>query len=100
MSAVYVEQDCTIEHEGRVFESGGAVVTDGWLVAYPAAGGVLSDWHGRPIGTWTEVSRWRVDSWQGTYMHAMRCTVNGRRYHGRGFGVGMILRAKACKANL
>lgn len=23
----YIEQDCTIEHEGRKFESGGAVVT-------------------------------------------------------------------------
>jgi hypothetical protein len=38
----YVEQDCSIEHEGRMFTAGGAVVTEQWLIAYPAANGVLT----------------------------------------------------------
>src|SRR5258705_7219839 len=47
----YVEQDCTVEHDGKSFTAGGAVVTDEWLIAYPKSGGVLGDWHGHAIGT-------------------------------------------------
>ena len=97
-TATYVEKDCTITHEGRTYESGGAFVSDAHLVAYPAADGVLTDWHGNPIGTWRTVSSWRVNSWQGERMYAMRATVDGATYHGRGFGVGMVLRARRIAA--
>ena len=100
MPATYVEENCTIEHEGRTYESGGAFVSDTNLVAYPAAGGVLTTWHGTPIGTWRAVSSWRVDSYMGTRMYAIRATVDGATYHGRGFGEGCILRGKRIAAEL
>ena len=90
----YIEQDCTFEHEGRKFESGGAVVTPDWLVAYPGDAGVLSDWHGKPLGTWRVLSSWRVNSWIGSTMYSIECFVDGVRYVGRGFGKGVSLRAK------
>jgi len=96
----YVETNCVIEHEGHSFEAGGAVVTETHLVAYPADNGILTDWHGRVIGTWREVSSWRIDSWQGDRMYAIRATVDGKTYHGRGFGSGMILRARRVAAEL
>lgn len=91
---VYVETDCKWEHEGRVFESGGAVVTDDVVVAYPAAGGVLCDWHGRELGTWRSVASWRVESFIGSHMHQIEACVDGVTYTGRGFGVGCIYRGK------
>ena len=90
----YVEQDCTVTHEGQAYTSGGAVVTEQWLIAYPAANGILNDWHGNPLGTWRSLSSWRVRSYIGDRMHSIECRVNGVRYVGRGFGVGMSLRAK------
>ena len=90
----YVEQDCTVEFEGRKFESGGAVVTPDILIAYPQENGQLGDWHGTVIGTWRVLSSWKVNSWIGPRMYSIECRVNGVRYVGRGFGVGMSLRAK------
>lgn len=90
----YVEQDCSIEHDGRTFVAGGAVVTEQWLITYPAANGILKDWHGHPLGTWRVLSSWRVRSYIGDQMHSIECRVNGVRYVGRGFGEGMSLRAK------
>ena len=52
----YIEQDCTFEHEGRKFTSGGAVVADDVLIAYPGDHGMLNDWHGKPLGTWRTLS--------------------------------------------
>lgn len=100
MPATFVETDCTIEHDGRTFESGGAFVSDTHLVAYPGADGVLNDWHGNPIGTWRAVSSWRVDSYIGTRMYAMRASVDGATYHGRGFGKGCILRGRRIASEL
>jgi hypothetical protein len=90
----FVQQDCSIEHEGRTFTVGGAVVTEQWLIAYPSANGVLKDWHGEPLGTWRTLSSWRVRSYIGSRMYSIECRVNGVRYIGRGFGEGMSLRAK------
>ncbi len=94
MTIPYVEEDCTFHHEGRTFEAGGAVVTDGWLIAYAGSNGVLNDWHGNPLGTWRTLSSWRVQSYIGSHMHSIEARVNGVRYVGRGFGEGMSLRAK------
>lgn len=89
-----IEKDCVIEHEGRKFESGGSVVTDNYLIAYPGKGGVLKTWHGKPIGTWRIVASWRVNSAYGSYMHQIEATVDGITYTGRGFGEGMIFKGK------
>lgn len=50
--ASYVETDCTIEHEGRKFESGGAIVADKFITAYLGKDAKLTDWHGKQIGTY------------------------------------------------
>jgi hypothetical protein len=93
-TASYIERDCIFEHDGRKFESGGAIVTDLFIVAYPATQGRLNDWHGNEIGTWRVLSSWRVRSWIGERMYSIEARVNGVRYVGRGFGEGMSLRAK------
>lgn len=91
----YVEQDCTIEHEGRKFTAGGAIITDQWIIAYPGKDGVLNDWHETQIGTYRVLSTWRTPrSFVSSTMSSMECWVNGVRYVGRGAGEGMILRAK------
>lgn len=95
METVYVERDCTFTFEGRTFESGGAIVTDDAIVAYPRENGVLGDWHGNPIGTWKVTSSWPVRSYIGSRMYQIRATLDdGRTYTGRGFGEGMIYRGK------
>jgi hypothetical protein len=95
MSDPYVETNCVFEHDGRAFESGGAVVTSDYLIAYPATDGILNDWHGRQLGTWRSVASWRIfNSWQGERMHQIEAVVNGIRYTGRGFGESMIYRGR------
>ena len=100
----YVERDCTIEHEGRKFESGGAIVTDQYIFAYPRKDGVLGDWHGNPIGTYTVISSreaifFGVRSWQGSRYYYMRAILNdGSVYSLRGFGNGCIARGKRIKS--
>src|ERR1700722_10202851 len=94
MELPYIERDCIIEHEGRKFESGGAIVTPVILIAYPKENGILGDWHGEAIGTWRVLSSWKVNSYIGSRMYSIEARVNGVRYAGRGFGVGMSLRAK------
>lgn len=91
---MYVETDCTIEHDGRTFEFGGAVVTPEGIVAYPAEGGVLTDWHGNTLGTWRSVASWPVFSYMGSTMHQIEATVDGTVYTGRGFGIGCIYRGR------
>lgn len=101
---LYIEQNCIIEHQGRTFESGGAVVTDQYLIAYPAAAGILTDWHGAQIGTYSVISSrpavfFGRRSWQGSTYYHMRATLaNGARYSIRGFGVGMIARGRKIKS--
>jgi hypothetical protein len=103
----YIEKNCTVEHKGRKFESGGAIVTDDYLIAYPSNSepGVLTDWHGNRIGTYSVIgSRPAVffghQSWQGKDYFYMRALLNdGRRYWLRGFGRGMIARGKRIKGD-
>jgi hypothetical protein len=91
----YVEQDCTIEHEGRTFKAGGAIITDGFIIAYPDADGKLNDWHGQQIGTYRVLSSWLTPrSFIANRMYSYECFVNGVRYVGRGGGEGMMLKAK------
>lgn len=93
--ASYVERDCTIEHEGRKFESGGAVVTEQFIVVYPRSDGKVCDWHGNVLGEAFVLSSWRTPrSFMAARMYSFAVYVNGVRYVGRGAGNGMSLRAK------
>lgn len=99
----YIEADCTITHEGRSFTAGGAVVTDSRIVAYPAEGGRLNDWHGNQIGTYRTISSrpavfFGHRSWIGERYYYMRANVGGRIYSLRGFGPGMSATGKAIKS--
>lgn len=96
----FLETDCRFTFQGQTFEASGAYVAPDSLVAYPGADGVLTDWRGRPIGRWYASSSWQVHSWQGPRMYAIRAEVNGRHYYGRGFGEGMILRARRVASEL
>jgi hypothetical protein len=113
MQTPYIETDCTIEHEGRKFTSGGAVVTEDYVVAYvgqtidhvlgnPPYTGMfsrrnLTDWHGNVIGTCSFTASWRISSWQSDRMYQIWATVNGVRYTGRGMGAGMVCRLRRAK---
>jgi len=91
----YVEQNCVVEHEGKKFESGGAVVTPDHIVAYPKANGVLGDWHGKAIGTWRAISTWKTPrSFMSSTMSQIEANVNGVVYTGRGAGESMIFKGK------
>jgi hypothetical protein len=97
----YVERDCTIEHEGKVFESGGAIVTGSHAIAYPhfereyvGACGLLKDWHGNTIGTCHITASWRINSYMSNKMFQIAATIDDVRYTGRGCGSGMIWRGK------
>jgi hypothetical protein len=102
MQTPFVEKNCVVTHEGKSFESGGAVVTDNYLIAYPGENGVLNDWHGNQIGTWKIINArlarfFGQTSWQGPKYYYMRALVNGKQYSLRGFGKGMIAKGKAIK---
>ena len=96
----YFETDCTIEHEGRKFTAGGAIVTEDRLIAYPADNGQLKDWHGNVLGTYSVISSrdavfFGHRSWWGSRYYYMRARLNnGSIYSLRGFGKGMIASGK------
>jgi hypothetical protein len=91
----YIEQDCTFTHEGRQFTSGGAVVSDLFIIAYLGKDGTLTDWHGNKIGTWSTLSSWRTPrSFVSDRMYSVECYVNSVRFVGRSAGEGMVVRAK------
>jgi hypothetical protein len=107
--APYIETDCTITHEGKTFESGGAVVTDDYAIGYvgkplgdgmgidrfgPTSRRALNDWHGNQIGTCYISQSWRVFSYMGSHMCQIYATIDGVTYTGRGFGEGMIWKGK------
>jgi len=102
MNEPYVEPNCTITHDGQEYQSGGAFVSDTYLIAYPAAGGVLRDWHGNQLGTWRPISSRKAvwfgrRSYQGDRYYYMHATVNGRQYSLRGYGINMVARGRALK---
>jgi len=109
----WTESNCTIEHEGRKFTSGGAHIDPVYLIGYPASpegyqptagvrcnGGPLCDWHGNVIGSWRATRSWPVRSWIGSRMFQIYATVQGRTYTGRGFGTGMLFRGRRIASEL
>jgi hypothetical protein len=105
MNTPYIEQDCIVEHEGKKFEAGGAVVTDEWVIGYPkldsehvGATGTLTSWHGEPLGTVRITSKWRTPkSFVSSHMFQMEARVNGKTYTGRSAGNGVIFRGRVKK---
>lgn len=78
------------------------MITDNYLIAYPAENGILNDWRGNKIGSYTVVSYWPAiffgcRSHYGSHVYAMRARVGQREYSLRGFGVGMIAKGKAIR---
>jgi len=59
-----VEQDCTIEHDGKTFESEGAFVSDDYVIGYMGDKmSSLKTWHGDLITNNVKVtSQWRINS--------------------------------------
>ena len=95
--SMFIERDCTFEHESRKFESGGAMVTDNRCVVYLKKGGIVTTWKGERLGTYRVVSSWKVHSWIGERMYAVRILIDGVEYWGRGFGNGMVCFGKRVK---
>lgn len=91
----------TVNYCGQAFDALGSVVdhSRGYIVGY-VKGATLTTWDGAQIGTLRKVSTWK--QWApgavfSTTMHAYVACVDGKRYHGRGQGEGMILRLRAAK---
>ena len=99
----FIETSCTVEHEGHSYTSGGAAISDHYIIAYPYKDGSLRDWHGGTLGRWYEVSRrpaifFGYWSHMSTTYHYMRARlIDGRCYSLRGFGVGMVATGKRIK---
>lgn len=108
---MYVEQDCTIEHEGRTFEAGGAVVTDQYAIGYVkdnedtkyvnvwANRGNITDWHGNFLGGITRsksFKQWNPSAGYYITMHQITARIDGIYYTGRSQGNGMIWKGKRC----
>lgn len=97
--ADYIERDCTVEHQGRKFTSGGAMVSGGRLRAYLGKNDVLTDWHGNRLGTWKATSSWKIPrGWVSDRMYQVYARLDdGRVYQGRSAGEGMIFHGKRLK---
>ena len=100
--------NCTITHQGKTFQSGGAVVTPDYCVGYvgaqpdnqtEGAQRTLTDWHGATIGTIRLTSTWRTPrSYVSSRMYQAYAVVDGVTYTGRTCGTGMIFKGKRVKS--
>lgn len=92
----FIERNCTIEHNGRTFESGSAALFGDRAIAYlsPDMRRVTS-WRGEDIGPAHVVSSWPIPhSWISSRQYQVEATINGRTYTGRTMGGGMLWRGK------
>ena len=108
----YIETNCTIEHEGKSFEAGGAFVNENYAVGYVGellnvntsgtamrvtnGTRALTNWHGEQIGTCYISTGWPIRSYIGSRMYQIYARINGVDYTGRGFGEGMSVNLKRC----
>jgi len=90
----YVERNGTVEHEGRSFSAGGAMVTADRIIAYPGPDNVLQDWHGKALGRWQTVASWPRARWTADRIYQIEAVVAGVTYTGRGLGQGIIFRGR------
>lgn len=88
-----------LSHEGKDFSALGSIRDEGngYIVGYPKGSG-LQTWDGQDMGIRLQVvSSWPVRSYIGTRMYAYCADIGGVRYHGRGFGDGIVLKLHRSK---
>lgn len=96
----------SFDFHGRTFTALGAIVDHaaGRVVGYPTVdtgAGRLHAWDGSDLGSVRVVGRASgLPDITGRPIKLIcyRATVDGRQYHGRGLGRGMVLKLRACKA--
>lgn len=88
-----------VEFQGKEFAARGASIVGDRAVAYCSKGGVLTEWAGKPIGTWHAVTSWRLPltAWISDRMYQIEAVIDGRVYTGRGCGEGMVWRGRLKK---
>lgn len=65
----------------------------------PRQGWTFTDWHGSKLGSGSVTSTWRVPGMFGTKMYAFTVILpDGRRYHCRGQGDGMVAAGRLAKS--
>jgi len=103
-AAAFVERDCTVKHEGRSYEAGGAYRVGTKALVYVSADGTrVTTWHGEPVG-WAEVvSQIKLPRWSyvsGSYIYSYRVRMHDyTEWYGRGGGAGMALSLRQTKAS-
>lgn len=100
MKTPFVEQDCTFTHEGQDYTSGGAVVTDSFIIGYMSSDmSKVTTWHGEVISEHVIITaKWRTPkSYVSSVMYQVKVKFGGRWYTGRTAGGSMIVRLKVCK---
>lgn len=97
MIGTYIERACTFEHEGRVFESGGAFVSPEFAIGY-VKGDRITNWHGdQVLGTIEHSASWRTPrSFMSDRMFQLRVRIGDTLYTGRSCGDGMIWKGRRC----
>lgn len=105
---MYVEQDCTITHNGKTYESGGAVITPDYAIGYFGSERTgelvrdrryfVTDWHGKELGSARITARWRMpyNCMVTSHYLQVEATINGVKYTGRTAGESMIWKGKRC----
>lgn len=103
----FIEQNCSIELEGKIFSASGAYIAGDRALCYlklpngdqPYARGTVTDWHGNELGACVVTARWCTPrSWVSSHMLQVEATINGRVYTGRSAGDGMLWAGKVKKA--
>ena len=103
--AAFVERDCTIQHDGRSFEAGGAYRVGTKALVYVSADGTrVTTWKGERLGTVVSATPVKLSQWSpmcGAKMYAYRVVMDadGSVWSGRGMGEGMCLSLRMTRAS-
>lgn len=99
----FTEKDCSIEHEGRKFESGGAFNTGNRMIAYLGKEDgklVITDWHGAILTREVKLLSVKNMGYRGVVSDKLlylRFRYDGKIYSGTSSGEGMDVKAKVTK---
>ena len=98
MDTPYIEKDCVFTFEGKSFESGGAVVANGFAIGYMSnAMHSITDWHGNHLGYAKITASWPINSFMTDRMYQVKAVINDIAYTGRTAGGSCIWKGKRCK---
>lgn len=95
-----IEQDCTVEFEGKQFTAGGAIITDDIIIGYMSEKmNCVNTWHGDLISNTVVLwSSWRTPhSYISSHMYQVRVLYKDHWYSGRTAGGNMIVKLKRLK---